>query len=82
MSVNISEPAESGFEGKSCKLKKFNGFRVFGKTEGFREDIGSLFRCGNVIKINLICGMNFSNIMKTGIDVFRARVIYVILRVI
>ena len=76
--MGISEPAECGFERKRSELKHFDGFGVFCRTEGFSENIRGLFRSRNVLKINETSHMNFSNIVITSINVFRARVINVV----
>src|SRR5271170_6018019 len=82
MRNSISELAECGFEGKRSKLKHLDGFGVLCRTERFSENICSLFRSRNVLKINQTSSVNFSNIVITSINVFRQRVIHIVFGVI
>ena len=75
-------PAVCRLERKLCKLKEFNRGSVLVGTERFCEDVGCLFRCGNVFEIDLICIVDFANVVIASIDMFSAGVIDVVLCVI
>ena len=65
-------------EREECKLKKFNREGVLVGARRFCEDVGRLFGCGNMFEIDLICGMNFVDVVIVGIDVLGVQVIDVL----
>ena len=80
--MDASVPAECCLEKKEHKLKEFIRRGMLVGSERFCEDVGCLFQCGNVFEIDLICIVDFANVVITSIDMFSARVIDIVLRVI
>lgn len=70
------------FVRKLNETELLNCLEMLRDTEGFCEDVGYLIRGRNVLKINETGVVNFANIMKTRIDMFRAGVLDVVSDVI
>jgi len=75
----ISDPADRR---KLNEFEEFDGFSVLGKSEGFCEDVGSLVDCGDVLKINLICHINFANVVETCINMLCSCMFDIVLDVV
>ena len=50
------------------EFEKFDGLSVLGESEGLCEDVGRLVDCGYVLKVNLICHINFTDVVEASVN--------------
>ena len=64
------------------EFEKFDCFDVLVESERFCEDVGCLVNSGYVLKVNLICCINFANVVEARINVLCSGVLDIVLDVV
>lgn len=54
---------------------------MFAETRGFGEEVSRFFNCGDVLKVDLIVGINFANVVESSINVLGSGMFDVVLNV-
>ena len=65
-------------ERENGEFEKFDCFRMFYRSERFRENVSRLFGGRDMLKVNLSGCIDLTNIVKTSVNVFCASMLDIV----